>query len=84
MWLKLALHLLGEDASRMGWMLSANVDTPQARLSFNNLVWVGTVELKQRTGNNSLTVFDDLMAKKIFSAIPEKDTVVSAAFAVEL
>jgi len=37
-------------------MLSAHVKAAHARLSFDNVVWVGADEMNRRKGHNYLTV----------------------------
>jgi hypothetical protein len=38
------------------------------RLSFENLIWVGVDEMNRRKGHNYLTVFADLLAKRVLFA----------------
>jgi transposase len=54
------------------------------RLSFENVVWVGADEINRRKGHNYLTVFADLLAKRVLFATPGKDASVWEAFAAEL
>ena len=65
-------------------MLFANVKAAHARLSFKNVVWVGADEMNRRKGHNYLTVFADLVAKRVLFAPRGKDAFVWAAFAAEL
>ena len=62
---KRAGQILGESDSRMWPMLFAHVKAADARLSFDNVVWVGADEMNWRKGHNYLTVFADLIAKAI-------------------
>lgn len=74
-------QILGENDSRMRRMLFAHVKAAHARLSFDTVVWVGAYEMNRRKGPNYLTVFADLMTKRILFATPGKDTKVWEAFA---
>lgn len=55
-----------------------------ARWSFENVVWVGADEINRWKGHNRLTVFADLMAKKVLFATPDKNAAVWETFAMEL
>jgi transposase len=81
---KRAGQILGESDTRMWRMLFTHVKAAHARLSFDNVVWVGADEMNRRKGHNYLTVFADLMAKRVLFATPGKDASVWAAFAEEL
>jgi hypothetical protein len=54
------------------------------RLSFENVVWVGADEMNRRKGHNYLTVFANLLAKRVLFATPGKDASVWEAFAAEM
>jgi transposase len=58
---KRAGQILGESDTRMRQMLFAHVKAAHARLSFDNVVWVGADEMNRRKGHNYLTVFADLV-----------------------
>ena len=81
---KRAGEILGESDSRMWRMLFAHVKAAYERLSFENVVWVGADEMNRRKGHNYLTVFADLVAKRVLFATPGKDASVWEAFAGEL
>jgi len=81
---KRAGQILGESDSRMWRMLFAHVKAAHARLSFDNVVWVGADEMNRRKGHNYLTVFADLLAKRVLFGTPGKDASVWEAFAAEL
>ena len=81
---KRAGQILGESDTRMWRMLFAHVKAAHARLSFDNVVWVGADEMNRRKGHNYLTVFADLLAKRVLFATPGKDASVWEAFAGEL
>ena len=81
---KRAGQILGESDTRMWRTLFAHVKAAHARLSFDNVVWVGADEMNRRKGHNYLTVFADLLAKRVLFATPGKDASVWEAFAAEL
>ena len=81
---KRAGQILGESDTRMWRMLFAHVKAAYERLSFENVVWVGADEMNRRKGHNYLTVFADLLAKRVLFATPGKDASVWEAFAAEL
>jgi transposase len=81
---KRAGQILGESDTRMWRMLFVHVKAAHARLSFDNVVWVGGDEMNRRKGHNYLTVFADLLTKRVLFATPGKDASVWEAFAAEL
>jgi transposase len=81
---KRAGEILGETDSRMCRILFAHVNTAYERLRFENVVWVGANEMNRLKGHNYLTVFADLVAKRVLFASPGKDASVCEAFAGEL
>ena len=81
---KRAGQILGESDTRMWRMLFAHVKAAYERLSFENVIWVGADEMNRRKGHNYLTVFADLLAKRVLFATPGKDASVWEAFAGEL
>jgi transposase len=81
---KRAGQILGESDSRMWRMLFAHVKAAYARLSFENVVWVGADEMNRRKGHNYLTVFADLVQKRVLYATPGKGSETWEAFAAEM
>ena len=81
---KRAGQILGESDTRMWRMLFAHVKAAHARLSFDNVIWVRADEMNRRKGHNYLTVFADLLAKRVLFATPGKGASVWGAFAGEL
>ncbi len=73
---KHAGQILGESETLMWRMLFAHVKASHARLSFENVVWVGADEMNRRKGHNYLTVFAELLAKRVIFATPGKDATV--------
>ena len=49
-------------------ILFDHVKASYERLSFENVVWVGADEMNRRKGNNYLSVFADLVAKRFLFA----------------
>jgi hypothetical protein len=70
---KRAGQILGESDTRLWRMLFDRLKAAHARLSFDNVVWVGADEMNQRKGHNYLMVFADLLAKRVLFATPGKD-----------
>lgn len=81
---KRAGEILGETDHRMWRMLFAHVDAAYAQLSLEDVVWVGADEMNRRKGRNHLTVFADLVEKRVIFATPGKDSSTWEAFAAEL
>jgi transposase len=81
---KKAGEILGETDQRLWRMLFAHVDAAWADLSWENVVWVGADEMNRRKGHNYLTVFVDLVAKRVLLAVEGKDASVWERFAAEL
>ncbi len=81
---KRAGPILGKNDSRMWRMRFAHVKAAYERLSFDTVVWVGADEMTRRKWHNYLTVFADLVAKRVLFATPDKESPVWAAFAAEL
>ena len=77
-------HILSESNSRMWRMLFAHVKAAHERLSFANVVWVGTGEMNRRKGQTYLTLFADLLAEGVRFATLGKDASVWKAFAAGL
>jgi len=81
---KRAGEILGETDHRLWRMLFAHVDGAHAQLSMEDVVWVGADEMNRRKGHNYLTVFVDLMAKRVLFATEGKDAATWETFAAEL
>jgi transposase len=75
--------ILGENDSWMRRMLFADAKAARARLSLDNVVLLGDDEMNERKGHNCLTVYADLVAKRVPFATPRKDALVWEAFAAE-
>jgi transposase len=70
---KRAGQILNESDTRMWRMRFVHVKAAHARFSFDNVVWVGADEMNRRKGHNYLTVFADLVDKRVVFAAPGKD-----------
>ena len=81
---KHAGQVFGESDLWIWRMLFAHVSAAHARLSFDNVLWVGADEMNRRKGHNYLTVFADLVAKSVLFVTPGQDASVWKAFAAEL
>jgi hypothetical protein len=81
---RLAGQIFGESDTRIWRMLFALEKASHARLSLANVLWVGADETNRRKGPNYLTVFADLVAKRVLFATPGKHASVWAAFAAKL
>jgi len=64
--------------------LFAHVDAAWVELSWENVVWVGADEMNRKKGHNSLTVFVDLVAKRVLLAVEGNDATVWARFSEQL
>lgn len=81
---KKAGEILGETDQRMWRLLHAHVEAARARSDWSEVVWVGADEMNRKKGHNYLTVFADLVGKRVLFAEEGKDAGVWKAFAQEL
>jgi len=81
---KKAGEILGETDQRLWRMVIAHVEAAYAQLNMEEVVWVGADEMNRRKGHNYLTVFADLMARRVIFATPGKDSSTWQAFVDEL
>jgi transposase len=77
-------EILGETDHKLWRMLFAHVDAAWADLSWEDVVWVGADEMNRRKGHNYLTVFVDLVAKRVLLAVEGKDSGTWERFAEQL
>ena len=84
MLVKRAVQILGNSDSRMWRMLFSHVKAEYERLNFDNVVWLGADGMNRRKGHNYLTVFSDLINKRLLFATPGEEASVWDAFAAEL
>lgn len=77
---KKAGEILGTTDQTLWRMLFAHVDKAYAALDLSETTWIGVDELSCRKGHEYLSVFADLVAKRVIFATPGKDHEVFAAF----
>ena len=77
-------EILGETDQKLWRALFAHVDAAWAELSWENVIWVGADEMNRKKGHNYLTVFVDLMAKRVLLAVEGKDAETWERFADQL
>ncbi len=81
---KSAGHILGWSKTLIWWMLFADVKAAQARLCFDNIVWMGVDEVNRGKCHNYLTVIADCLTKRVLLVAPGKHASVWEAFAAGL
>jgi transposase len=81
---KKAGEILGETDQRMWRMLHAHVEAARAQADWSEVVWVGADEMNRKKGHNDLTVFADLLQKRVLYGTEGKDAGVWESFAQEL
>jgi len=81
---KKAGEILGETDQRMWRMLHAHVEAARARADWSEVVWVGADEMNRKKGHNYITVFADLVNKRVLFGTEGKDASVWERFAQEL
>lgn len=81
---KRAGEILGETDQRLWRALFAHVDAAWTDLSWEDVVWVGADEMNRKKGHNYLTVFVDLVAKRVLLAVEGKDASTWERFAEQL
>jgi transposase len=81
---KKAGEILGETDQRMWRLLHAHVEAARAQADWSDVVWVGADEMNRKKGHNYVTVFADLVEKRVLFGTEGKDAGVWEAFAEEL
>lgn len=79
--MKKAGEIVGVDDQRLWRMLFAHVDAAYAALDMSEVAFVGADEMNRRKGHHYLTVFCDLVEKRVLFACEGKDAGVWEAFA---
>jgi transposase len=82
--MKRAEDILGEHDTRLWRMLFAHVDKAYADLDLSELVHVGVDEMNCRKGHDYLTVFADLVNKRVVFATEGKDHSTFTRFVEEI
>jgi transposase len=81
---KKAGDILGENDTRLWRMLFKHVDQAYAALDLSELVHLGVDEMNTRKGHHYLSVFADLVRRRVVFATEGKDHTVFERFAQEL
>ena len=81
---KKAGDILGENDTRLWRMLFKHVDQAYAALDLSELVHLGVDEMNTRKGHHYLSVFADLVKRRVVFATEGKDHTVFRRFAEEL
>ena len=68
-----AAEIVGETDTRLWRMLFRQVDAAYAQADFSNVCCVGVDEMQIRKGHDYLSVFADLVAKRVLFAVEGKD-----------
>lgn len=77
---KKAAKIIGETDTRMWRVLFAHVEAAYAALDMSGVVAIGVDEMNRRKGHHYLTVFADLMKKRVLFATEGKDAGTFQAF----
>jgi len=78
---KKAGEIMGETDQRLWRMLHAHVEAAHARTDWSEVVWVGADEMNRKKGHNYITVFADLVNKRVLFGTQGKDASVWECFA---
>ena len=81
---KKAGEILGETDQRMWRMLHAHVQAARSQADWSEVVWIGADEMNRKKGHNYVTVFADLLQKRVLFGTEGKDAGVWESFAQEL
>ena len=82
--MKKAGEILGEEDTRLWRMLFKHVDKAYRALDLSELVHLGVDEMSSRKGHHYLTVFADLMQRRVVYATEGKDHTTFRRFAEEI
>jgi transposase len=77
---KKAADILGTNDQSLWRILFAHVDKAYAALDLSEVCWIGVDEMNSRKGHNYLTVFADLVQKRVIFATEGKDHQTFEAF----
>lgn len=81
---KKAGEILGTTDQRLWRMLHAHVEAARAQADWSEVVWVGADEMNRKKGHNYITVFADLVQKRVLFGVEGKDAAVWEEFAQEM
>jgi hypothetical protein len=60
------------------------VEAARERADWSQVVWIGADEMNRRKGHNYITLFADLVGKRVLFGVEGKDAYVWDSFAQEL
>ena len=81
---KKAAEFIQETDTRLWRMLARHVTKAYQQLDFSETTCIGVDELACRKGHNYVTIFADLVAKRVLYSVPGKDSSTWKAFVKEL
>lgn len=81
---KKAGEILRETDQRLWRMLHAHVEAARAKADWGEVAWIGADEMNRRKGHNYITVFADLVKRRVLFGTAGKDAEVWKAFVEEL
>jgi transposase len=81
---KKAGEILGTTDQRLWRMLHAHVKAARAQADWSEVVWVGADEMNRKKGHNYITVFADLLQRRVLFGVEGKDAEVWEKFAQEM
>lgn len=81
---KKAGEILGTTDQRLWRMLHAHVEAARAQADWSEVVWVGADEMNRKKGHNYITVFADLLQRRVLFGVEGKDAEVWEKFAQEM
>ena len=81
---KKAAEFIQETDTRLWRMLARHVAKAYQQLDFSETTCIGVDELACRKGHNYVTIFADLVAKRVLYSVPGKDSSTWKAFVKEL
>jgi transposase len=77
-------EILSVTDQRLWRMLLAHVEAAHTQLSMEEVIWIGADEMSGRKGHEYLTVFADLVKRRVLYATEGKDAATWERFAAEL
>lgn len=80
---KKAGEILGETDQRLWRMLHAHVAAARARADWSEVVWVGADEMNRRKGHNYVTVFADLVEKRVLFGVEGNHPIYQQPFQID-
>ena len=81
---KKAAGITREHDTRLWRIMAAHVAAAYEQLDFSSVTHLGVDELAARKGHKYLTIFADMIAKRVLYAVPGRDSVTWARFVKEL